>query len=169
MDRAPLPDLDSLDREALLALIVRHQEELRAHEDELLSLQAELESHRQTLSQQDEQLRSSGEQIEHLKLIIEKLKRRMFGVKSEKMVVQLEQLELHLEELESTQAEMEAAVDRVTPARGTEDEIPAQAAARTSPARGGDAQCFWRLLSRLRRPVAPVRRRCLRATGVHPG
>jgi len=117
MDRAPLPNLDSLDREALLALIVAHQEELRSHEDELRSLQAELESHRQTLSQQEEQLRSNGEQIEHLKLVIEKLKRRMFGVKSEKMVLQLEQLELHLEELESTQAEMEAAVDRVAPAR----------------------------------------------------
>jgi transposase len=116
MDAAPLPDLDTLDREALLALLVAHQVELRSHEDELRSLQAELESQRQTLSQQDEQLRSSSEQIEHLKLIIEKLKRRMFGVKSEKMVVQLEQLELHLEELESTQAEMEAAVERVTPA-----------------------------------------------------
>jgi transposase len=116
MDAAPLPDLDSLDREALLALLVAHQEELRSHEDELRSLQAELESHRQTLSQQDEQLRSSSEQIEHLKLVLEKLKRRMFGVKSEKIVVQLEQLELHLEELESSQAEMEAAVERVTPA-----------------------------------------------------
>jgi len=99
MDAAPLPDLDTLDREALLALLVAHQEKLRSlaasHEDELRSLQTELDSHRQTLSQQDEQLRSSSEQ---------------------KMVVQLEQLELHLEELESTQAEMEAAVERVTPA-----------------------------------------------------
>jgi transposase len=118
MDRAPLPDLDSLDREALLALLHAHQEELRSlaasHEDELRSLQTELESHRQTLFQQDEELRSNSEQIEHLKLVIEKLKRRMFGVKSEKIVVQLEQLELHLEELESSQAEMEAAVERVT-------------------------------------------------------
>ena len=120
MDAAPLPDLDALDREALLALLLAHQEELRSvaasHEDELRSLQAELESHRQTLSQQDEELRSSSEQIEHLKLVIEKLKRRMFGVKSEKIILQLEQLELHLEELESSQAEMEAAVERVTPA-----------------------------------------------------
>jgi transposase len=120
MDAAPLPDLDALDREALLALLLAHQEELRSlaasHEDELRSLQAELESHRQTLSEQDEELRSSSEQIEHLKLVIEKLKRRMFGVKSEKIVLQLEQLELHLEELESSQAEMEAAVERVTPA-----------------------------------------------------
>ena len=115
-----MPDLDALDREALLALLLAHQEELRSvaasHEDELRSLQAELESHRQTLSQQDEELRSSSEQIEHLKLVIEKLKRRMFGVKSEKIILQLEQLELHLEELESSQAEMEAAVERVTPA-----------------------------------------------------
>jgi hypothetical protein len=89
MDAAPLPDLASLDREALLALLHAHQEELRSlaasHEDELRSL----ETHRQTLSQQDEQLRSSSEQIEHLKLIIEELKRRMFGVKSEKILFSL--------------------------------------------------------------------------------
>src|SRR5450755_4293157 len=103
MDRAQLPDLDMLDREALKALIVAHQEELRSlaasHEDELRSLEIELESHCQTLSQQDEQLRSSSEQIGHLKLVIEKLRRMMFGVKSEKIVLQLEQLELHVEEL----------------------------------------------------------------------
>jgi transposase len=119
MDAAQLPDLDSLDREGLLALLVAHQEELRSlaasHEDQLRSLQAELESHRHTLSQQDEQLRSRGEQIEHLKLMIEKLRRAMFGKKSEKIVVQLEQLELHLEELESAQAEMETAIAAVTP------------------------------------------------------
>jgi hypothetical protein len=28
MDRAPLPDLDSLDRDALVALVLSHQEEL---------------------------------------------------------------------------------------------------------------------------------------------
>jgi transposase len=120
MDAAQFPDLDSLDREALLALLVAHQEELRSlaasHEDQLRSLQAELESHRQTLSQQDEQLRSRSEQIEHLKLMIEKLRRAMFGKKSEKIVVQLEQLELQLEELESAQAEMETAIESVAPA-----------------------------------------------------
>ena len=120
MDAAQLPDLDGLDREALKALLIAHQEELRtlaaSHQDELRSLQAELDSHLQTLSQQDDQLRSSSEQIEHLKLVIEKLRRRVFGVKSEKIVIQLEQLELHLEELESSQAEAEAAVERVRPA-----------------------------------------------------
>ena len=74
MDSAPLPDLDGLDREALKALIVAHQEQLLSlavsHENELRSLHTELNSHRQTLSQQDEQLRSSSEQIEHLKLVI---------------------------------------------------------------------------------------------------
>jgi hypothetical protein len=176
MDSAPLPDLDALDREALLTLLTllhAHQQQLRslaaAHEDELRSLEMELESHRQTLSQQDDQLRSSSEHIEHLKLIIEKLKRRMFGVRSEKIVVQLEQLELHLEELETTQAEMQAAVERVAPVDEPKDSIPAQAAARSSPARGGHASSPPRRLSRLRRPVAPVRRRYLRATGVHPG
>jgi transposase len=128
MDAAQLPDLDSLDREALLALLVAHQEELRSlaasHEDQLRSLQAELEFHRQTLSQQDEQLRSRSEQIEHLKLMIEKLRRAMFGRKSEKIVVQLEQLELHLEELESAQAEMETAIENVSPAAAVKPRSP---------------------------------------------
>jgi transposase len=120
MDAAELPDLDGLDREALKALLVAHQEQLlslaASHENELRLLQIELDSHRQTLSQQDEELRSSSEQIEHLKLVIEKLRRRVFGVKSEKIVIQLEQLELHLEELETSQAESEAAVERARPA-----------------------------------------------------
>lgn len=128
MDAAQLPDLDSLDREVLLALLFAHREELRSlaasHEDQLRSLQAELESHRQTLSQQDEQLRSRSEQIEHLKLMIEKLRRAMFGKKSEKIVVQLEQLELHLEELESAQAEMETAIEAVTPAAEVKPRSP---------------------------------------------
>ena len=121
MDSAQLPDLEGLDREALKALLVQHQEQLislaASHKDELRLLEAELESQRNILSEQSQELRSSSEQIDHLKLVIEKLRRRVFGVKSEKMVLQLEQLELHLEELESTQAEMEAAVDRVAPAR----------------------------------------------------
>src|SRR5580698_3825802 len=86
MDSAQLPDLEGLDREALKALLIKHQEELlslaASHENELRSLEAELESHRQTLSQQDEELRSSSDQIEHLKLVIEKLRRRVFGVRA---------------------------------------------------------------------------------------
>ena len=121
MDSAQLPDLDGLDREALKALLVQHQEQLlslvASHENELRSLEVELESQRHILSEQSQELRSSSEQIEHLKLVIEKLRRRAFGVKSEKIVIQLEQLELHLEELETSQAEMEAAVERVRPAK----------------------------------------------------
>jgi hypothetical protein len=49
MDSAQLPDLDSLDHEALKALLHAHQNDLRSlaasHEDELRSLQTELESH----------------------------------------------------------------------------------------------------------------------------
>jgi hypothetical protein len=50
MDRAPLPDLDSLDRDALLALVRAHQEKLdvliTTRDEELRRLEAELESHR---------------------------------------------------------------------------------------------------------------------------
>lgn len=45
MDRAPLPNLNSLDRDALVALIRAHQEKLAAREGEVHRLEAELESH----------------------------------------------------------------------------------------------------------------------------
>ena len=123
MDCAPLPDLNRLDREALLALFHAQQEQqaeldalLAAHERELHRLEAELQTHRQALSEQADELRSRGARIEHLKLMVEKLRHALFGKKSEKIVIQLQQLELQLEEEETTQAEAEAAVERVSPA-----------------------------------------------------
>lgn len=54
MGRAPLPDLDSLDRDALVALVLAHQEKLDSltatRDEELRRLEAELDSHRHTLS-----------------------------------------------------------------------------------------------------------------------
>jgi transposase len=124
MDRAPLPDLNSLDREALLALFHAQQEQqaerdalLAARERELHRLEAELETHRQALSEQADELRSRSARIEHLKLMVEKLRHALFGKKSEKIVIQLEQFELQLEEEETTQAEAEAALERVSPAQ----------------------------------------------------
>jgi transposase len=117
MDHAPLPDLDALDRDALVALIRANQEELTAPQDELRSLQIELESQRQTVSQQADELRTRRERIEHMKLMIEKLRHTIFGTRSEKFVFTLEQLEFELGEEETTQAEMEAVCDRVSPAR----------------------------------------------------
>jgi len=117
MDRAPLPDLDILDRDALVALIRAHQEELTSQQDELRSLQAELDSHRQIVSEQAEELDARSQRIEHMKLMIDKLQQMMFGRKSEKVILKLEQLEFELEEEETTQAVMEAVLDRVSPAR----------------------------------------------------
>ena len=116
MVAVPLPDLDSLDVEALKALVITQHGELKKQQEALTEQCQILAEQRQTLAEQIKELCSGNEQIEHLKLVIEKLRRRIFGVKSEKIVIQLEQLELHLEELESSQAEMEAAVERVTPA-----------------------------------------------------
>ncbi len=116
MDRASLKDLDTLDRDALLALVQAHQEELAAQQGELRSLQVELESQRQTVSQQADELRTRSERIEHMKLMIEKLRHVIYGTKSEKIVLKLEQLEFALEEEETTQAEAEAATERVSPA-----------------------------------------------------
>src|ERR1700734_707605 len=104
MDRAPLPDLNSLDRDALLALFRAQQEQrqkldqmLAARDEQLRSLEGELEAHRQTLTEQADELHSRSERIEHLKLMVEKLRHMIFGTKSEKVVTKLEQLEFELE------------------------------------------------------------------------
>src|SRR6266404_5571363 len=87
-ERAALPDLDTLNHEALKALIVAQ--------------------HAQILSK-DEQLASRDEEIERLKLLIAKLRRMQFGRKSEKLDWQIEQLELKLDELEASRAQQLAA------------------------------------------------------------
>lgn len=119
MERAALPDLNMLDREALLALVRAQQERqermLAAHDEQIRRLEAELDSHRQTLSQQGDELRSRSERIEHLKLMVEKFRQMSYGAKSEKLVLKLEQLEFELEEDETTQAEGEAFTARVSP------------------------------------------------------
>jgi transposase len=119
MDRTPLPDLDSLDREALLDLI-RAQEQQQAslaaaYDEEIRRLEAELDAQRQTLSEQADELDSRRARIEHLKLMVEKFRHMIFGRKSEKLVQKLEQLEFELEEDETTQAEAEAIAQRVSP------------------------------------------------------
>src|SRR6202140_2468812 len=87
-ERIALPDLDTLNHEALKALIVAQ--------------------HAQILSK-DEQLASRDEEIERLKLLIAKLRRMQFGRKSEKLDRQIEQLELRLDELEASRAQQSAA------------------------------------------------------------
>ena len=72
-----LPDLSTLDAEALRSLL--------------------LDQHQQLLSNTSE--------IEHLKLVIAKLRRMIFGAKSERVEREIEQLELKLEELETVRAE----------------------------------------------------------------
>ena len=122
MDSASLPDLDSLDRQALVALLIAHHSELESQQTELASREAELaalamelESKKQELVDQGRELLSRSEYIEHLKLQVEKLRRMVFGSKSEKVILKLEQLELHLEEMESTQAELETAIEAASP------------------------------------------------------
>ena len=73
--RPTLPDLKSLDADALRALILGQQEALASRDTE----------------------------IENLKLLVLKLKRLQFGRKSEKLDNQIEQLELRLEDLEANQ------------------------------------------------------------------
>src|SRR5258708_9483315 len=83
-ERTARTDVDTLNDEALKALIVAE--------------------HTQILSK-DEQLASRDEEIERLKLLIAKLRRMQFGRKSEKLDRQIEQLELRLDELEASRAE----------------------------------------------------------------
>jgi transposase len=86
--RTELPDLNTLNPEALKALII-------AQHDQLLL--------------KDEQLTSRDEEIERLKLLIAKLRRMEFGRKSEKIDWEIEQLELKLDELEASRAQQAAA------------------------------------------------------------
>lgn len=85
MAAAPaLPDLGTLDVDALRSLLLAQQGELVAQQERLLSRDSE---------------------IEHLKLVIAKLRRMIFGAKSERSTREIEQLELKLEELEAVRAE----------------------------------------------------------------
>lgn len=90
-----LPELNSLDKEGLKALIIEQHFQLVSHDNE----------------------------IENLKLLIFKLRRMQFGPRSEKLTVQIEQLELQLEELETKRASkpvspmLESLQDQKKPAR----------------------------------------------------
>jgi transposase len=117
MDHAPVPDLNSLDREALLKLIRAQEEQFAAQDAELRRLEAELDAQRQTLCEQADELDSRSQRIEHLKLMVEKFRHIIFGKKSEKLVLKLEQLQLELEEDEATQAEGEAIAERLSPSK----------------------------------------------------
>jgi transposase len=94
--RAALPDLDTLNNEALKALVLAQHRTLAAQEEELHS--------------KDEQLASHQAEIQRLKLLIAKLRRMQFGRRSEKLERQIEQLELRLEDLQTKQAENAAPI-----------------------------------------------------------
>jgi transposase len=79
MPASILVDLDTLDPEALKALV----------------------------RTQHDQLSSRASEIAHLKLLLDKLQRMLFGAKSEKIIRQVAQLELQLEELEACRGEEE--------------------------------------------------------------
>jgi len=124
MDNLPSQDLDSLDRDALLARLRSEQEQreeliatLRSQEAEIERLEAELEFQIERLSTQSDELRVRSERIEHLKLMVEKYRHLLYGTKSEKMVAKIEQLEFELEEDEATHAELEAFTERHEPRR----------------------------------------------------
>src|ERR1035437_2456495 len=85
---ALMPDLDTLQADALKAIIIAQQLQILSNDNE----------------------------IEHLKLLVAKLRRMQFGRRSEKVTRQIEQLELKLEELEVNRAEVTAPIESETPA-----------------------------------------------------
>jgi transposase len=85
---ALMPDLDTLQADALKAIIIAQQLQILSNDNE----------------------------IEHLKLLVAKLRRMQFGRRSEKVTRQIEQLELKLEELEVNRAEVTAPSESETPA-----------------------------------------------------
>ena len=108
-----LPDLNTLDADALKAML------LATHE----------------------QLLSRDHEIEHLKLLIAKLRRMQFGRKSEKVERQIEQLELKLEDLEANRAESAPPPSSEQPrhrTRFTGNQAITTCASRSSSARDSD-------------------------------
>jgi hypothetical protein len=111
---ASLPDLDSLDLEAVKALLIDQHERYTA-----------------TLS-------SRASEIERLALLVEKLQRMLFGAKSEKVLRQIEQLEFQLEDLQAASAIEEARA--VPPSRASSiGEALSPPLARASSARSSHA------------------------------
>ena len=74
MFAAALPDLDSLDPEAVKALLIAHHEQYTTT------------------------LHARASEIDRLVLLVEKLQHMLFGAKSEKVLRQIEQLEFQLED-----------------------------------------------------------------------
>ena len=97
---AAMPDLDTLQPEALKAIVIAQQLQILSNDNE----------------------------IEHLKLLVDKLRRMQFGRRSEKVTRQIEQLELKLEELETSRAEDTAQAESQPPAKAASS--PAKAADR---------------------------------------
>src|ERR1700693_156375 len=93
-----LPDLDTLDQDALKALVLAQHERLLSREHE----------------------------IEHLKLLIAKLQRLQFGRKSEKLQRHIEQLELRLEDLQANHAENSTPPPAAIPAISVPSAKPAR-------------------------------------------
>lgn len=108
--RGDLPDLNTLNKEALRALVLAQHRTLTAQNAEILL--------------QREQLASREAEIERLKLLIAKLRRMQFGRRSEKLDRQIEQLELQLDELETTQAERAVVSPAPAAARPAESARP---------------------------------------------
>jgi len=104
MVAAALPDLDSLDLEAMKALLIAQHERYTAT------------------------LTSRASEIERLVLLVEKLQRILFGTKSEKVLRQIEQLEFQLEDLQVASAieELQAAppAERPTTAKPFRRPLP---------------------------------------------
>jgi hypothetical protein len=94
---ATTPDLDTLQPDALRAIIVAQQLQILSNDNE----------------------------IEHLKLLVAKLRRMQFGRRSEKVTRQIEQLELKLEELEASRAEVTAPSDSELPATTAPSKVKA--------------------------------------------
>lgn len=159
--RVALPDLNTLNAEALRALILAQQAHLTTQDEEILHHREELESKSEELVRKDEQLALREAEItlhkaeiERLKLLILKLRRMQYGRKSEKLGQQIEQLELQLEALEMSEAKVKCepattassnAVQKAQPARGPLPEHLPRETHRHEPAEQSCPDCGGRL------------------------
>ena len=103
-----LPDLNTLDREALQSLVLAEHQERMATQQQLLARESEIEA---------------------LKLLLSQLRRMQFGRKSEKLQRHIEQLQLRLEDLQMGQA-----AEQIQPTESNSAQ-PSQAIANLKPVR----------------------------------
>ena len=112
MDHAPLPALDALDRDALLALVRTQQEERHKLSQERAELSALLAAHEEELRRQQVELRRQQDERQQLEVELHKLEAEVESLQAEHKLLEAER-ESHLEKLSVQGEELRVRSERI--------------------------------------------------------